>query len=936
MTVSTSNVSTNDVVVRSTIGSSARLVGRRTECELLDRLISDARAGTSDAIVVRGEVGIGKTALLDYLLAHAAGCRIARSAGVESEMELAFAGLHQLCAPFLDRLDRIPGPQTDALGTAFGLRVGDPPDRFLVGLAVLSLLSDVADAQPLVCLIDDAQWLDQASAQVLGFVARRLGAEAVVMIFAMRQPWEDRHFAGVPEVMVGPLRDQDARALLTSVMPGLLDVSVRERIVAEARGNPLALLELPKAWTPAAFAGGFGLPDTASVSGRIEESFRRRLSPLPERSRQLMLVAAAEPVGDPVLIRAAAERLGIGADAEVPAAATGLFDAGTPIRFRHPLVRSVIYRDASIVDRRLVHAALADATDPSLDPDRRAWHLAAAATGPDEAVAEELERSAGRAQGRGGVAAAAAFLQRAVALTQDPARQGERALAAGQASIQAGSFDAARALLLTAEGRAVGEFQRALVDLMRAQLAFASNRGNEATPLLLAAARRLEPLNLKLARETYLDAFSAALFGARLNERFGVPDVAAAARASARPADADATIADVLLDALVALSGDYAAAVAPSRDALRRLTSEGISPQERLRWLWQGCVIALEMWDDESAATLSERSVEAARETGTLSELALALSAYTPVLVLCGDLSAASAGVLETQSVEQATGIRSAPYGALILAAWRGESRNARELIDMTMRDAGARGEGIGVAVAEYARAVLSNGLGQYEEALDAARSASQYREVVVENWGLSELIEPATRAGRTDLAIDALDRLAAKAAATGTRWALGIEARSRALLSEGDAAEELFHKAIDHLSRTRLRTELARARLLFGEWLRREGRRVVAREQLRSAYEVFAAAGMDAFAERARAELLATGEHVRVRGFDTLDELTPQELQIARLASDGRSNPEIGGQLFLSPRTVEWHLRKVFSKLGISSRRELRKALPATDHAVT
>lgn len=930
MNVSISKVSTPNVL-RSTTASTTRLVGRRTECELLDRLISAARAGTSDAIVVRGEAGIGKTALLDYLSDHAVGCRIVRSAGIESEVELAFAGLHLLCAPFLDRVERIPTPQAEALATAFGRRVGDPPDRFLVGLAVLSLLSDAGGAQPLVCLVDDAQWLDQASAQVLGFVARRLAVEAVVMIFAMRQPWDDRHLAGVPEVTVGPLRDQDARVLLASAIPGMLDVSVHERIVAEAAGNPLALLELPKTWTPAAFAGGFGLPDTKSVSGRIEESFRRRMAPLPDSSRKLMLVAAAEPVGDSDLIWAAAERLGIAAEAAGPATEVGLLDAGGNLRFRHPLVRSVVYRDASIADRRLVHAALADSTDPAENPDRRAWHLAAAASGPDEAVADELERSAGRAQARGGVAATAAFLQRAVALTDDPARQGERALAAAQASIQAGSFDAARTLLLTAEGRAMDESQRALVDLTRAHLAFASSRGNEATPLLLAAARRLEPLNVKLARETYLDGFSAAVFAARLNGGVGVPEVAAAARASARPPVGDATAADWLLDTFVAISDDYKAAVGHSRVALAKLTGEGISPQERQRWLWQGCVIALELWDDESAVNLSERSVQAARDRGSLSELALALSAYTPMLVFCGDFMTAISSVAETQSVEAATGIHSAPYGALILAAWRGDAPTARGLIDATIRDAGARGEGIGLAVAEYARAVLSNGLGRYEEALDAARSASEYREVVVENWGLSELIEPATRAGRTDLATEALGRLSAKAAATGTAWARGIEARSRALLSEGDAADELFQQAIDHLGRTRVRTELARARLLYGEWLRREGRRVLARDQLRIAHDFFTAAGMEAFAERARSELLATGERVRTRTFEARNDLTPQELQIAGLASEGLSNPEIGGQLFLSPRTVEWHLRKVFSKLGISARRELRTVLPTT-----
>jgi DNA-binding CsgD family transcriptional regulator len=879
-------------------------------------------------MVVRGEAGVGKTALLDYLLIHAAGCRIARAAGVESEMELAFAGLHQLCGPFLDRLEHIPAPQREALGTAFGLRLGEPPDPFMVGLAVLSLLSDVADTQPLVCLVDDAQWLDRASTQVLGFVARRLAAESVVILFGVRDPAQHPDLAGLPELTIGPLRVVDARALLASVIPGRLDVSVRDRIVAEARGNPLALLELPRAWTTAAFAGGFGLPDAASVAGRIEESFRRRLTPLPDDSRRLMLVAAAEPVGDPALVWAAAERLAIPAGAVGPATASGLLNVGPQLGFRHPLVRSVVYREATLEDRQLVHAALAQVTDPTLDPDRRAWHLAAAAAGPDDEVADELERSAGRAQARGGVAAAAAFLQRAVGLTLDPGRRAERALAAAQASLLAGSFGAAHGQLATAEAAELSEFQRALIDLMRAQLAFASSRGNEATPLLLAAARRLEPLNLKLARETYLDAFSAALFGARLNEGVGVAEVAAAARASPRPADDAATSADLLLDGLVALADGYDKAIAPCRDALRKLSSDTISPEERLRWLWHGGVIALELWDDENAFSLSQRGVQIARETGTLSELALALSAHIPVLVFCGELADAVSGVGETQTVEEATGVRSAPYGALILAAWRGQTPKARELIETTNREAGARGEGIGLAVSEYARAVLCNGLGEFEEALAAAVSASEYREAVVENWGLSELVEPASRTGRTDLATDALNRLAAKASATGTAWALGIEARSRALLSPDEIAEDLFREAIQHLSQTRVRAERARTHLLYGEYLRRTNRRVDARRELNTAFELFSAMGMEGFAERARRELLATGVRVRTRSLETRDRLTPQEGQIARLAGDGHSNPEISARLFLSPRTVEWHLHKVFGKLGVSSRKELREAL--------
>jgi DNA-binding CsgD family transcriptional regulator len=472
------------------------------------------------------------------------------------------------------------------------------------------------------------------------------------------------------------------------------------------------------------------------------------------------------------------------------------------------------------------------------------------------------------------------------------------------------------------------ELQRARLGMLRAHLAFASRRGNEATPLLLAAARRLEPLDLKLARETYLDAFSAALFGARLNTRVGVREVAEAARAAPHPADDETTAADLLLEALVALTDDYGAAIAPCQDALRKLSGDTISPEERLRWLWQGCVVALEVWDDESAYLLSHQSVRLARETGTLSELALALSARTPILVFCGELSAAASAVADTQSVQEATGINSAPYGALILAAWRGDESEEHQLIESTIREAGARGEGIGLAIAEYARAVLCNGLGQYEKALVAARSASEHREVVAENWGLSELIEPAARTGRTDLATQGLNRLAEKARASGTDWALGIEARSRALLSDGATAERLFREGIERLSRTRMRAELARTHLLYGEWLRRTNRRPDARVELEVAHEMFSAMGMEHFAERTRRELLAAGAIAHKRNAETHDDLTAQETQIARLARDGLSNPEIGAQLYLSPRTVEWHLRKVFGKLGISSRRQLRAVL--------
>jgi DNA-binding CsgD family transcriptional regulator len=909
--------------------SGSRLQGRRAETEALDRLIHNARAGTGGVVVLRGEAGVGKTALLDYVLAHAPGCRVVRAAGVESEMELAFAGLHQLCAPFLDRLDRLPAPQHHALGIAFGLRDGDPPDRFFVGLAVLSMIAEVAERQPLVCVLDDAQWLDRASAQVLGFVARRLAAEAVVLIFALREPSEDRDLIRLPALSVGPLRDADARALLASAIPGTMDEAVRDRIIAEAQGNPLALLELPQGWTPEAFAGGFGMPDGVSVSSRIEESFRRRLAPLPERTRLLVLVAAAEPAGDPVLVWNAAERLEIPVEAAAPARAAGLLDLSERVGFRHPLVRSVVYREATPGDRRLVHGALAEATDPTTDPDRRAWHLAAAVVGPDEEVAAELERSAGRAQARGGLAAAAAFLQRAVALTGDPARRADRALAAAQASLGAGIFDVAPELLAAAEAGPLDDLRRANVVLLKAELAFAQNRGGDDPPrLLLEAAKGLETLDVRLSRDTYLEAWAAALFAGRLASGGSLLNVSRAV-ATASPPDPQLPC-DVLLDGLALIITEGRRAAAPVlRRAVAAFASPEVSMEQMLRWGWLASRAANLLWDHERCLEIGERAVQLARDSGALEGLAVADNACGQAAAFAGDLATAALLVAELETVREATGTRIGPHAALVLAGFRGKAAEGSDLIEGSITDASAVGQGATVQYAYWAKSVLMNGLGRYEDALAAAAKASEDTpQLHLAMWALSELIEAATRTGNTELAQRGLARLDDQTVASDTDWALGIHARSRALLNEGEAAERLYREATDRLGRTRLRPDLARSNLLYGEWLRREGRRVDAREHLRTAHEMLATIGMEAFAERARRELLATGERVRRRTVETRDELTPQEEQIARLARDGFSNAEIGAQLFLSPRTVEWHLRKVFSKLGVSSRKELREAL--------
>jgi DNA-binding CsgD family transcriptional regulator len=904
-------------------GTVAELTGRSAECGVLGRLVAAVRAGESRALVVYGEPGVGKTALLEYLAGQASGCRVVRAGGVQSEMELAFAVLHQLCAPMLDHLERLPAPQRDALRTSFGLSAGPAPDRFLIGLAVLGLLSEVAGDRPLVCIVDDEQWLDSASAQVLAFVGRRLGAESVGLVFGARVPTGD--LAGLPELVVGGLREDDARALLDSALTGPLDARVRDQVIAEAHGNPLVLLELPRGWTAAELAGGFGLPGTISLSGSIEESFRRRIEALPAGTRRLLLLAAADPTGDPVLVWRAAGRLGVGPEAAGPVVEAGLGVFGVRVRFRHPLVRSVAYRSAPAQERQLAHAALAEVTDPAIDPDRRAWHRAQAAPGPDEDVAGELERSAGRARARGGLAAAAAFLERAAMLTPDPARRAGRALAAAKTKFAAGAFDAAQDLLAVAGAGPLSELEQAQVGVLRAQLAFVTNRGRDAPLLLLKAARRLEPIEAGLSRAAYLDALTG-----------GVVEVACAASAAPRPLHAPRA-PDLLLDGLAAnFNAGYAAGVPILRRALTAFGS-GMSVDEELRRLWLACVAAVHLWDDERWDVLSYRYVELARGAGALSELPLALSMRAYMLLFAGDLGAAASLIDEIQAVTEATGSSRAPYAALALAALRGRQAEASALIEATIRDVARRGEGLGLAVAERASAVLHNGLGSYAEAMAAAQRAFRdqhypgVRHPGVANWAAAELIEAAARSGMGETAADAYRWIAEMTSASGTNWALGVEARSRALVTEGNGAEGLYQDSIMHLDRSRVRAELARAHLLYGEWLRRQRRRTEAREQLRTARDMLEAMGMEAFAERAGRELRATGETARKRtaAVAANQELTAHEAQIARLAREGLSNPEIGARLFLSPRTVQYHLGNVFAKLRITSRSQLIHALP-------
>ncbi|NEA36851.1 LuxR family transcriptional regulator [Streptomyces sp. SID13031] len=922
--------------------ASARgLLGRNRECGFLDGVISAIRGGESRSLVLRGEAGIGKTALLQYLSASASDLAIVQAAGVESEMELAYASLHQLCAPLLDRLDTIPTPQRDALRIVFGLSAGPPPDRFLVGLAVLSLLSAASEQRPLLCVVDDAQWLDQASAQTLAFVARRLLAEQVGLVFAARDP--GAHLQPIPALEVTGLPSDDARALLRSAVPFRLDEQVRDRIVAETRGNPLALLELPRGLTATQLAGGFGLlaaqaePQTElqieprALTGRIEESFVRRLEALAEDSRRLLLVAAAEPIGDSLLLWRAAGRIGLGPAAAGGEEMQGLLAIGEQVTFRHPLVRSAVYGSAAPEERRAVHLALAEVTDRETDPDRRAWHLAAAAAGPDEEVAQELERSAGRAQARGGLAASAAFLRRALALTAEKDRRADRALAAAEATFQAGDFDAALGLLASAETADLDEFQSARGDLLRGHVAFASGLGSAAPPLLLKAARRLEPFDLDLARETYLMAWGSTGMAGEVS---GVETRLEVCRAvQALPASpGEPRPLEVLLDGLARVTtGGHAAAATTLRQAAEVLTR--IPVGDVLRWGWMATTASTMVFDFDCLHAISIRQVELVRESGALAQLPLYLSQLGIALPLMGDFAGTASLISELDSVAAAIGSPIAPYTLLRLRALQGREDDTSPLIAGAIELAAVSGQGMATVSANWAAAVLFNGLARYDEAVTAARqAASEIMNPITFMWVLPELVEAAARAGDPELAQETLDRLAKTTQPCGTDAALGIEARARAILSDGSTAAALYREAIERLGRTPLRPDLARAHLLYGEWLCQQNHQAQGREQLRTAYEMLAGMGMEAFAERARTELQAIGEKVRKRTVEAQDELTAQERQIAELARDGLSNPEIGARLFVSPRTVEWHLGNVFGKLGIRSRRQLTATLARPD----
>jgi DNA-binding CsgD family transcriptional regulator len=893
--------------------------------------------------VLRGEAGVGKSALLEYVVAQASGTAVTRARGIEADMELAYAGVHQLCAPFVPDIEALPAPQRDALRVAFGISAGEPPDRFLVGLAVLSLLTRASEARPVLAVIDDAQWLDKVSQQTLEFVARRLLAESVAMVFAVRDPEGEAVLSGLPTTRVRGLDAAAAGELLEAAVEGRLEARVRDRLVAEASGNPLALLEFSRGRSAAELAYGLDPsasdPASNSVSARVERDFARRLDALPDATRTLLLIAAAEPVGDPQLLVRAAEVMKVPLDA-APAKAAGLIEFGETVRFRHPLARSAVYHAARPEERRAVHRALAEATDRVLDPDRRAWHAAQAADGLDEHAAAGLERAAERARQRGGMAAEAVLLERSAELTPDPWDRGRRALAAAEAHFSAAAPGRATELASLADACPLTSLDRARLARLRARVLFARSRSDEAAPLLLDAAAQFTQAGSPLARETYLEAISATVFAGRVHGPAGARAAAEAARESGAPSSGSEP-ADMLLEGVSSLLADgHEVGVPALRSALEPFAREELRSREAtLRWLLL-VPVALESfihygWDLPAWDTLASRAVRLARDIGALGVLPPALIYAGGVDIHHGDFTAAARMIDEADTLAIATGNAPHIYAALVLTAWKGDEDAAASIVREAQANAAQRGEVSLLGVTGYVQGVLYNGLARYDLALESARVGIEHDGFNFTGLSLVEHVEAAVRCGELPQARSSLARLVDLTSAADSGWARGISARSQALLQESDV-DGLYLTAIEELAKDRVMVEVARTHLLYGEHLRRTRRRARAREELRTAHEMFDRMGARAFAERARRELLATGEHVRVRDMSPTSFLTPQEAQIASLAASGMTNPQIGAELFISTHTVEWHLRKVYTKLNIGSRRELPSALNPSASALT
>ncbi|MFC5236026.1 helix-turn-helix transcriptional regulator [Pseudonocardia zijingensis] len=905
---------------RSTDNIPLRLYGRTAECARVEQLLQLERA----TLRIIGESGIGKSTLLEHAARRATGYRLLRVRGVAAEHELPYAGLHLLCAPLIDDLHALQPAQRDALATAIGLTPGPPPDRPLVSLAVLNLLTRAADTRPVCCIVDDAHLLDPASRLVLAFVARR-AERGLLILLAEREHQHGTELDGVPELRLEPLPYDDARFLLAATTPGKVDAAVIERVLIEARGNPGTLVDAFDGITAVELAGGYAIPAPRAAHPEPDHGCAQRSRQLRADARRLLLTAAADPTGDPPVAWRAAATLGIGTDAAEVLESQRLLVFGPRIAFACPRLRATVYATAAPAELREIHGALADAVDADVDADRRAWHRALGCSGLDDAVATDLERHAPTAHTRGGIAARAAFLEKAALLTPDPVRRAQRALTAAEAHQLSGAPEIAQRLLAIAEIAPPDDARRARMALQRARIAFTTHRSPASPGHLLEAARRIEPHSPALARDAYLEALTAALFAGELATNPTAVDVAGAARAAV--AAGPAHPADPLLDALATrvLDGPLTAA-GPLAAVLGAFRAPELDPAVS-RWLWLAGCIAADSWDAQAWTALSSRQEAhaCAENTATPAHVQAHLALAD---VYLGRFDAARGRLARVDAKVSTTRTTPLRHPALLLAAWQGRPGVLHDLVANARRDARDRGDGVTSAAADLAEAIMHNSVGRYQQALAAASDACRSEQLAFAGWALPELVEAAVRSGRHDAARRAVTRLTERTDAAGTDWGLGVQAAARALLADEQGAEPLYREAIDRLARTGIRTHFGRVQLLYGEWLRRRKRRVDARIPLRAAFELFTTIGSDALADRAHRELLATGEKARRRSVDAGRQLTPQEARIAHLALNGLSNPEIGARLFVSPRTVEYHLHKVFAKLGISSRTELHMVL--------
>ena len=909
------------------------LLDRRTERAEIDRVLDAVRSGFSGTLVLRGGPGVGKSTLLQYAVAEAPDLRVSGIAGVESEISMEFGGLHQLLVPFLPQLGDLPPPQRGALRVAFGQEAGPPPERFLVGLATLTLLSRAAEEQPLLCIVDDAHWLDPESAQVLGFVARRLYADRVGLIAGVGEPAAQQVFEQLPTITVDGLPDAEARELLSSVAGGALNAQAVDRILADTRNNPLALVELGTQYTADQLSGRAVLPEPLPLGQRLQAHFLRQVRSLPPDAQAFALLAAADPGGDRARLWRAAAQAGIDPDAaSAETAGAGVLEfPGSSVRFRYPLLRSAVYHGASAVDRRQAHRALAEEGHSEL----RVWHLAAAAVVPDEKLAAELQHTAERAGTRGGYAARAALLRRSADLTPDDARRAEREVAVAEARLMAGDPTGAQDTLGGALPRLTGTTARGRAQRLEGAIRFDQGNAAEAARILASAARAVADDD-RMARDTMLMAMQAAIWAGPAQTR----EIARAARAFPPVSFASASVADLLLEGYSArFTLGYQASVEPLRAAVTALLADDLDPAVGLRWFALGTAAAGSLWDDQATFDLSDRWEKMARAAGAFTTLPVALVFHAVSESMAGHFREADTRwalmleVLTMSSGPGVLGVNSRSSGLLL--AYRGHLTEARATGLAQVRESAARGQGGPADIGRYIVAMADLFGGDYAAAMSYAQTVIEDDPAYTAEMALPELIQAAVRAGDYEAAATACKTLSERALAAGTPWALGLRARCEALLAEGADAEGCYLESISQLKRSRMAVDLARAHLLYGQWLRRAKRRRDARHELRTAHDMFAAMGADRLAEWAAAELRATGERARVRTPETAVDLTPQETRVADLAAAGASDSEIAAQLFISPSTVDYHLRKVFRKLHVTSRTQLAGRLrsgPAAD----